>query len=728
MESAAGTRGEGLSGGKGDVDGLLPRERLVSGLTSAGRHRVVVLEAPAGYGKTTTLDLWDQADRRPFAWVRCEPRHNDPALIFEALAAAIGSTGVDSDLIESLRLPTPDLSVLLDRLDKVISGADAFVLVLDDAHLLESDAAWQVLYTAIFSLPEGSQAAVATRSRPGLPLGRLRARGELYEIAAGDLALTRRESGELLANLDLDLGETANQIFELTEGWPAALYLAGLAIRQGGAQEAVTEFNGSDRMVVEYFHDEFFQEMPENDARFLWRTSILGELNGPLCDAVTGGKDSRLTLDRLAGENVLIVPLDRAGSRYRYHHLFQEMLCSELERREPDLVPDLHYRAAKWLAANGDVPRATDHAISAGDFELAGSLIFLDIADITGRGRVATADRWFGAIGDDRIARVPALALARTHRELAMGQGDESFYWLGVAERLIEKDSPCYGDLLMIKATMGPEGPEGMIRDATRGAELLSPDNPFQAPARLYEGVGYFLTDDDRAEETLRDAVVKAAAVSPLIQSLALSQLALLEVDLGRADDAYTHITRARDQVERAGLGSMGSVALIFAVLAKVLIRNGKSEEAALALERSRRLSAEMVDFIGWYEAELALVNCRTLIRNGQFETAADMISRAEVLVSRLTGASRLERWLAEARSALDRPAAGAMNLTKAELRTLQFLPSHYSFRAIGDQLYLSQNTVKTQANSLYRKLGVNSRAEAVMEGRRLGLLDGEPR
>ena len=684
-----------------------------------------MLEAPAGYSKTTTVKLWDAADARPFAWIRCESRHNDPALLAEALVTALGSTGIHSKSIESLRTPVPDLAVLLARVSQAIGELRAFVLVIDDAHLLVEDSAWQVLYTAIVALPEGSQAVLATRNKPGLPLGRLRARGELYELGINELALTRRESRELLAGLDLELGDGADSIHELAEGWPAALYLAGLAIKQGAGPSDMSGFNGRDRMVVEYFHDEFFQEMPADDARFLWRTSILNELNGPLCDAVMQQSGSQAILERLAGENVLIVPLDRAGNSFRYHHLFQEMLQSELARREPEEANDLHLRAATWLAANGDIPRATEHAIASGDFDLAGSMIFLDIADITGRGRIATLDRWLASIGDDRVRRNPPLVIVRTHRELVMGNGDESFYWLSIAERLIGEDSPSYGDFLNARATMGPDGPEGMIRDAQLAAELISPDSPFQVSAKLYEGIGYFLTEDNRAEETLRVAAREASAVSTVIQSLALAHLALLDLEMGRPVDAHRHISRARDQVRRCGLGSMAAMALVFSVLVKVLIRVGKSEEAVVALEQSRRLSETMEDYVGWYEAELSLTRCQAMIQNGQFETAAELLGQAEVFVGRTKGATRLEQWLEEARVTLARPAAGAMNLTRAELRTLQFLPSHHSFRSIGEQLYLSQNTVKTQANSLYRKLGVNSRAEAVMEGRRLGLLDG---
>lgn len=402
------------------------------------------------------------------------------------------------------------------------------------------------------------------------------------------------------------------------------------------------------------------------------------------------------------------------------------MLRSELARRDPEMEPELHRRAATYLAGKGDIPKATDHAISSGDFDLAGAMIFLDIADITGRGRIATVDRWFAAIGDDEIARVPALTLARAHRELAMGRGDESFYWLSVAERQITEDSPCYGDLLMLRATIGPDGPEGMIRDATRGSELLDPSNPFQAPARLYEGIGYFLEEDPSAEEILREAAREAASISPLIQGLALSFVALMELERDRVEEARIHITRARDQVVRCGLTQLGSMSMVYAVLAKVLVRKGKPEEAMEALEQARRMSEGMEDFIGWFEGVLILTICRTLVRTGQFETAANLADRAEEVVSRVAGAPRLERWLREVRDATERPNGAGINLTKAELRTLQFLPSHHSFRAIGEQLFLSQNTVKTQANSLYRKLGVNSRAEAVMEGRRLGLLEGD--
>lgn len=720
----------GVVEGKAGPAGLtLPRTRLIEGLNSARSARVVLFEAPAGYSKSTTLRLWDESDSRPFVWVNCESRHKDPAMLIDAVVAAFDeSEAVDSELPLGLDGPSPDFSIVLERLGDAVGALDSFVLAVDDAHLLETDESWHVLYALIVALPPGSQVAIATRSRPGLPLGRLRARGELHEVKVPDLAMTRKESRELLSSLDL--GDQADEIHDKTEGWPAAMYLAGLSLRQGGETEvSAPGFGGSDRVVVDYFRDEFFHGMPEDKARFLYQTSILEELDGPLCEAVTGRSDSAILLEELAAENALIVPLDRQGLRYRYHHLFADMLASELRVRAPETEADLHHRAAACLASRSEIPRAIDHAISSGDLEFAGAMIWLDFPDLTGRGRIATLDRWFETIGYDQVERVPALILSRAHEMIASGNGDQSFYWLAVAERVIAEDSPTYPDLLMLRTTVGPDGPIQMIRDSSRAAELLDPGSPWQVPVKLYQGIGLFLAEDGGAEEMFRITAREAVNVSPIIQCLALAHLALAELERDRVNEAFTHITRARDQAERCGLASLGAMSLVYAVLAKVLVRQGRVEDSMRTLTQAIKMSEGMEDFIGWYEAELVLTFCRTMIRTGQFESAASLAGRAEDVVSRMNDSPRLVRWLDEVKQNVNRPRnelAEQLNLTKAELRTLQFLPSHHSFRSMGEQLYLSQNTVKTQASSLYRKLGVNSRAEAVMEGRRLGLLEGE--
>ena len=542
------------------------------------------------------------------------------------------------------------------------------------------------------------------------------------------LALTRGESRELLSSLDLEIGDWADEIHEKAEGWPAALYLAGLAIRDGG-EVPITElsFDGGDRVVVEYFRDELFHGMAEAKAQFLYRTSILEELDGPICDALTGRTDSALMLEELSLENALVVPLDRGRTRFRYHHLFADMLRSELRRREPEAEPELHHRAARALAARCEIPAATDHAIASGDFEFAGALIWLDIADTTGRGRTATLERWFELIGIAQVEKIPALILTRAHYSIVTGESAQAYYWLGIAEREIQPGSPTYGDLMMLRTTVGPDGPAQMLADAEMASELLDPTNTWHAVINLYRGIALFLEEEDGAEELFRTNARETINVSPLMHALALSQLALTEVERDRIDEAHIHITRAREQVERSGLGSVKVMVLVFAVLAKVQARRGRAAEAADTLEFVMRSSDGMEDFLGWYESEVLLISCRTMLRIGQHDRAVALASRAEEVVARMGSPARLVRWIEEIRQALQMPRADALNLTKAELRTLQFLPSHHSFRAIGEQLFLSQNTVKTQANSLYRKLGVNSRAEAVMEGRRLGLIEGEP-
>jgi len=686
----------------------------------------VLLEAPAGYAKTTTLKLWDRADPRPFAWVSCRPRHSDPAVFAEAVVAAVeGIAAIDPSVLMALAAPSPDLSVVAGRLGAEIARIEPFVLVLDDTHLVCSDDSWFVILSLLDALPPGSQVAIATRRRPDLPLGSLRAHGELVELGMTELALTRAEAREVLSGFDFAPVDRSDEIHAKAEGWPAALYLAGLLLSRSRDEELPGfDFKGSDRMVVEYLRDEFLDGMDEDRARFLRQTSVLDELTGPVCDAVTGRNDSALLLERLSRDNALVVPLDRENNRFRYHHLLGEMLRSELQRREPEALSAIHRRAAIWLSANGDIPAATDHAIAAGEYELAGAMIWLDFPDITGRGRIATLDRWLAEIGDHVIARVPALLLARVHRELAMARGEESLAWMAVAVREIGQDSPFFGDLMLLRATFGEGGPRAMIEDASTASGLLDPTNPWQVPCRLYQGIGHLLAgESDAAGGLLRETARDAARISPLIQVLALAQLTLIELGQGRADEAHRRISQASEQVERCGLGSLGIMALVHAVEARVFVVRGQSDRALASLQKARRTSHGIASFVGWFEAELVLVTCQTLIGLGRRREAAEILPRAADLVSRVPGGVFLEDWLAGLAVGPGGQPGQVGDLTPAELRLLRFLPTHHSFREISEQLLLSPNTVKTEARFLYRKLGVGSRTDAVLEARRLGLV-----
>jgi LuxR family maltose regulon positive regulatory protein len=722
--------------------GLVPRPRLTARIQAKPSARLVVLTAPPGYSKTTCLREWSEQDGRPFAWVTASARLDDPAaLLFSIVDALDEIDPVDPEVLAPLASPRPNIAkTVLPRLSRSIhSRRRPFVLVIDDAHALSCANAIAVVAAVIDSLPEGSQLAIATRTEPAaLSLGRLRANRQLVELAARDLAMTREESLALLGNLGVTLNEPQlDLIFERTEGWPAALYLAGLALAdQSDLGKAVRSFAGDDRIVVDYLRDEFLSAIDPERLDFLTRTSILDELTGPLCDAVLGASGSAETLEELARSNALVIPLDRNGDRFRYHHLFGEMLHAELHRHMPLVEPELHDRASRWCADHGDVDRAIEHAIAAEDAVRAGDLIWQAFPELIGRGRLASIERWLDRLGDEADAGVPSLALTRAHVNLNLGEGAGGAHWSRLASKAAESSpggkAAIEGDLLLIKAILGADGVVQTGKDAARASELHGPESPWQAPCYWFRGVSSHLAGHpERAKPLLQEAVRRGAVGTPFVEVMALAQLALLAKDDENLDAALRLIMQAHEQVVRCGLTEYPSISLVPATAALIAASCGRSERAEADTKHAERLLDRLVDVPGWYEAQTRIVLAGAAIRLDDLRRARALLDSAEVFLELTPDAAILTAWLEETRGALDSATFEAgdrgWSLTTAELRTLQYLPSHLTFREIGERVHVSANTVKTQARAVYRKLDASSRAEAVETAREGGLLRGDP-
>lgn len=716
------------------------RLRLIRRLLTSPPAPLVTLIAPAGFSKTTSLAEWALADRRPFAWVTATDRHDDPALLVTSIADALDRIEpVDQTLTAGLRSPKPDVAgVIVPRLAEALRDREPFVFVVDDVQKLTSPEAFELLAAMINSVPSGAQVALASRTEPPLPLGRMRSQRRLAELTARELAMTRDESGELLANLGLELMPAQlDAIVDRTEGWPAAIYLSGLALTdQPNTTEAVASFAGDDRFVVDYLRDEFLAATSPARLGFLMRTSILDQLSGPLCDAVLEQAGSAETLRDLARSNALVVPLDRTDSQYRYHQLFAEELKSELRLREPELEPQLHSRASRWYAEHSDSDRAIDHAIAAGEVERAGELIWLAYPEVSGRGRLATLDRWLDALGDERVAASAPLALSAAHRCLVFGEGDRAAHWARIAASdrggSSENDGRVGADLHLLNATFAHSGVGQMGEDASRAAEIYPDEDPWQSPCFLYRGVSSHLTGHpDRARPLLQESARRGAVVSPIIQVLALSQLCLIAVDDGDPEAGSRLITQASAQVSRCGLTNYPSMLMVSAAAAMVRASGGQLGQAQDNIADALRLLSLLTDMPPWYEVQARLLLAPSLLRVDEPGTARDLLREAARFLELSPDAVVLRDWLdratAEQESASTESRAREWTLTKAELRTLQYLPSHLSFREIGERIHVSPNTVKTQAQAIYRKLEASSRAEAVDRAREAGLLGDDP-
>jgi LuxR family maltose regulon positive regulatory protein len=716
--------------------GLVARDRLVARLQGAGDLPLALVVAPAGYGKTTVLAEWAEQDARPFAGIPLEREDDDPVRLLAAIAFALDEIEpVGRALCAALAArPASGAGLLAQRLARSVAGRQRpFVLVLDDAHLVRSAAAFGALETLVDHLPPGSQVALASRTEPGdLPVGRLRAHRRLVELRARDLAMTRTEAAALLRGLGLEAD--VDLLVERTEGWPAGLYLAALSLReQPDKNRALARFAGDDRLVADYLRDELLGGLSHERMSFLTRTSVLDDLSGPLCDAVLARPGSGGTLRELARSNVMLVPLDHADARYRYHGLFAEMLQAELRRIEPEHESEVHRRASAWHAASGDVERAIHHAIAAGDVGTAGELLWSVAAEYVLDGRHAPIRRWLDRFTPEQVARHVPLALAAATSELATGDRDLIEHWSAAAERALGpgvrgEAAEVAAIVLLMRAVVARDGVGPMGRDAAAASARLA-DAPWQALARLLQGVAGHLTGDRAAaREHLEEGARRAAVAAPAVQVLCLAQQAALALDEDDGDAAEMCAARARRQVERVGLGGYPTSALVFAVSALDRARRGRVDEAQRDLRDGLRRLTALGEFTPWYEAEARVLLARAALRLGDVVRARTLLAEASRIARRAPDATVLSEWLRESWESADSFSAGRIlgpsSLTTAELRVLRLLPTHLSFREIAGKLHVSANTIKTQAHAVYRKLDASSRTEAVHNARHVGLLD----
>ncbi len=717
---------------------FVQRRRLLSRLQGSSAPLILV-NAPSGYGKSVLVEQWAEIDPRPFPVLILGTEHDDPAMLVGSIVAALDPIeSVQKGVGDALTGPQPDFEgVVLPRLEATLRDRRVpFVLVLDDFERIGAPEALAVIAAVIGALPSGSQAVIASRTEPALGLGRRRAHREIAEIGPADLVMRDGECQELLSGIGLDLsGSQLATVVERTEGWPVALYLAGLALQRAPRlSAAIARFAGDDRIVVDYLREEFLGPMDPERLDFLLRASVLDRLKGDLCDEVLECHGSATRLHDLSRSNMLLVPLDRHDEWFRFHPLFRGMLQSELRRVEPRAEPGLHRRASDWWAAQGDWDRAISHAVEGGAIDRAGELLWMGIPTYATRGRNATLFAWLDRLGEQTVATDASLSLTASYAHITQGNGGLSEYWASVAAGLIEgeeaseKTTVLQAGMALIEAALARGGVGGIADRTSLAAEMLPDDSPWMAMCRLIEGVGLHLQGQrDEAREKLVDGARRGAVSAPNLQVLNLSQLVLLAVEEGDWTLADMLASQARAQIDRSGLADYPTVALAFAASAVVRSRTGRHEGAADDLRRGRRLLDRLVDFPAWYEAETLICLARTAVRLDDVPAATAMLEGASRRLKATADAVVLSDWIVETARSIETVSASAVrDLTPAELRVLRYLPTHLSLSEIAGQAFVSPNTVKSQAQSVYRKLGVSSRREAVEQAREAGLLDAD--
>jgi LuxR family maltose regulon positive regulatory protein len=716
---------------------------LMERLAQADLPPIVAVVAPSGFGKTTLLSQWAEHDGLPFAWVAVEEADNDPKVLLSRIAQALDAVEpIDRRVFGALTSPGSSIAgLVVPRLGSaMLSRTSPVALVLDDVHVLSNSECRAALSTLADHLSRGSRLVLSGQVEPPLRIARLRAEGRILEIGPGDLSLTRDEAWSLLRDAGIVLEEQeVAELHERTEGWPAGLYLAALYIREGAPFGRVAaSFGGDDLFVSEYVESEFLSRLSQQDRAFLTRTAVLERMCGPLCDAVLEQSRSAGVLADLARSNLLLVPLDRRGKWYRYHHLFRDMLRSELDRMEPELIPALHRRAAAWCVRN-DLPEpALEYSIAAGDVET--------VADLTGRlvlptyqqGRVTTVQRWFRWLQDrGGIGKHPMAAVLASVVSAVTGRPAEAERWADIVDRWQFGDGarpdnpPAEAWAALVRAVLCRGGVMQMHGDADEAVRGFAAEGIRAPIASLCQGLARIMSGDlDGGDASFADAVIIATeAGAPEGLAEALSERSLVAMARDEWSRAEILAEQAVDTLRRAGIEDSYATTLVCAVAARVALHRGEVQTARQHLISAQRTRSLLTYALPHMAVQARIELIRVYLALGDLAGAGTLGQEVDELLRRRSGLGSL---VGEARALRDRLASergssvpGASSLTAAELRLLPVLSTHLSFGEIAAEMFLSRNTISSQAMSIYRKLGAGSRSQAVARSRELGLLEG---
>jgi len=623
---------------------LVPRSRLTDLLDGGLSRKLVLLSAPAGYGKTTLLSEWIQGSHvvppwagwvsldeedvvPPWAgWVSLDEEDNDPARFWAYVIGAIEMAEPNvgkcvRTLLDSVsQCPIQMVLTTIINALSVLSqspgprfalsahgseappqqefGRNALILVLDDYHMIHARAIHRAMTFLLEHLPPQVHLVIATRTAPPLPLARLRAHDQLLELHGSDLRFRSEEITAFLRGSGLNLSEERIADLEaLTEGWIAGLQLSALSMKsQQGWQIPSRHSLGSDeRHISEYLVTEVLNRQTASIKNFLLETSILESLTGSLCDAVTGNADSRAMLEMLDHANLFIMPLDTRREWYRYQHLFRDTLRARLEETRPNRISLLHRRASEWYEKNGLPSRAITHALAASDFERAADLIELNAPLLWNRGEVSAPLSWLDSLPQELVRSRPRLGLARAWALLGVGQPDAIEPHLKIVEEALaareaeptaaQDTDQLQSEILVIRAFAATiRGDTGRgIELSRRALDQLAADD-----LRLRTMITHNLAvacefngELPTAAQALTEASAVAQAAGDLFLTIVINRhLGLVQRDQGHLREAMQSFRQTIDLAEKNGFQNLPVVGLHHVGLGDVLRERNDLEGA----------------------------------------------------------------------------------------------------------------------------------------------------
>ncbi len=713
------------------------RERLFERLRDGKGARLSLVACPAGFGKSTLLAAWGESEsrHRPVAWVTLDEGDNDAVVLWSHVIEALRRVcpGLEQGTLAALAGSAPVLEVVLPRLVNELVEQDEIVLVLDDFHRLSSHSSRQSIAWFVDHVPSTVQLVLSTRTDPALPLAAWRARGQLLELRVDELRFTGPEATEFLngrLGLDLAAGDV-DLLVARTEGWPAGLYLAALSLSgKTDKHGLVRAFGGTSTHVVDFLSSEVLAGYEPELQAFMIRTSVLERLCARLCDAVLEQRTSADALESLTRSNLFLVPLDDQRRWFRFHHLFAQILRVELERREPELVPGLHRRAYEWHSEFGTTDEAIHHAVSARAFGEAGQLIAEMWVYYANAGRTTSLLDWLTQFpeeileADPRLLLVKAWASALGAREADMRRAVARVRELGRLDEgpLPDAFASIESSLSLLSAAFAWGDVSAVLEHGARSAELEGPDSPWRPVVSWALGWGHYCKGElDLSEQWLDETIALGPRVEQWIVTIAaLADLSLIAGLRGRRQEQMRLALRAVELARERGLLEACEVGEVHTARGAALAAQGRGAEAVPELEQGvflRRLWGQSLDLV---DGLIALAPATAAL--GDRGRAADLFDEAEQILASCPDPGVLPDRLAAARRAVGvgRPATGTVGaeLSDRELTVLRLWSGGLSQREIGRELHLSFNTVHSHVKSIYRKLGVSSRADAIARAR----------
>lgn len=720
----------------------IDRPRIAKTLDRRPWRALTLVAAPAGYGKTIAVRQWCEDRGAGLAWVTLDGGDDDPVRLWMYVATAVDRVrqGLGRAALQRLRIPGASIETAIDELMNGITTLDReLVVVLDELETVSDPACLATIDYVVDRLPENARLVLVTRSDPSLRIGRIRARRALVELRGGELAFTPAEIRALFrVRTTLELTDDELELLRSrTEGWPAALELMALWLRDvDDPRRMMREFTGDHRFVAEFLSHEVLDALDDDVREFVLRASVLGRVTAALCDSVLRRSDSASMLATLERSSLLVTRFERGGW-FRVHPLFAEFAAFRLAAQDPGAAAELHRRAAGYCMAHELLVDAIHHAAAAGDLDLVARLLDdAHLALIRGGG-AATVLRWASLLRDEQLLAHPGLAAAAATAALVIGHRTaERRRYLALVDRAVPRrpeGEEAYARSVaeMVRASSLDGGVGDAVESGRLSVELAEAgvEAIFVGAYSGYARALYFAGDLEGARRAaLRAAEHPEAERRPPGHAFAQSTLALVATDRGHLSSARRHAEKARSIMGGIGTSRSWLGASAAAALGVVHLAEGDLVQAESELASAERFYREEIATI--HHAWLLLLLARVRCRRGRLGAAGDALRSAREELDELGGPAGVETLAVEVAEELGRARAnaGAGELLEgpsdAEQSVLRLLATDLSVREIGAELYLSANTVRSHVRSLYRKLGVHARADAVARAEALGLVE----